>query len=97
MNTGVKKTVSFKLAALLLKYARDLGHDADPICIDAGLDTSMLTESNSRIDAHLFGAVWDRVEKLSGNDNFGLDFGIDNYLWRRLINRLAPIDASRIC
>ena len=73
MPKKVCPSVSIDLARIVIRYASDIGMDADDLWRRCGLET--LPEGGDRIPATLFDKVWREVEEKSGEAVFGLRLG----------------------
>jgi len=72
-----KATVSITLVRILLKYIARAHADFVEICHTVGLDLSLVENSEARISAKQFQAIWEEAVKRINNRNFGLHFGVE--------------------
>ena len=82
VSTRPGTTVSVALVRILLNYVARLGLAHIDICAAAGVDLSIVADSEARISVKQFLTLWEIAVEKTGNQNFGLDFGkeIGNHL-----------------
>ncbi len=75
VSTKHKTTVSVALVRILLKYVERLGLAPVDVCAAAGIELSILENSEARISAKQFRSLWEAGVEDTRNRNFGLHFG----------------------
>jgi len=75
VSTRPGTTVSVALVRILLNYVARLGLAHIDICAAAGVDLSIVADSEARISVKEFLTLWEIAVEKTGNQNFGLHFG----------------------
>ena len=75
IETRLRTSVSIIIVRILLKYVEKKGIESFEICKTAEIDSSILKNSQARVSAKQFRAVWEAAVAKAGDVNFGLNFG----------------------